>query len=56
MEMMTLRKQDSQAAVVVQNLMSDRLLVSVLAEKTGDRCGGNSRERGTLEWVPFRTL
>lgn len=41
MEMMTPRKQDSQAAVV-QNLTSDRLLVSILAEKAGDRRGENS--------------
>lgn len=38
---MTPRKQDSQAAVV-QNLTSDRLFVSILAEKAGDRRGENT--------------
>lgn len=63
MEMMTPRKQDRQAAGV-QNLTSDKLLVSVLAEKAADRCGEN-RYRAECRtmgegvhsvWVPLITL
>lgn len=60
METMTPRKQDSQAAVV-QNLTSDRLLVSILAEKAGDRRGETAIEQNAEEqwgkvWVPLITL
>lgn len=60
METMTPRKQDSQAAVV-QNLTSDRLLVSILAEKAGDRHGETAIEQNAEEqwgkvWVPLITL
>ena len=63
MEMTTRRKQDSQAAEV-QNLTSGRLLVLVLAEKTGDRRGENSYRAGCRRtmgegihqvWVPLTT-